>query len=173
MSPSRGFESLTLRKGDTMLCIKCRNKVDSDSQFCKYCGAPVHRLSNNTVPAPPYNNLEGWWKVTTEGDCEGRSTVDLGVHHGWIDEIAHNLSPACFYSLNFTAVPDPREKKKISGKKSDSVHVVLHIDSKTWDLSQEDRMAMAQSIFKDRPVEVTKGTYYASFVLNFLEEAKA
>lgn len=29
-----------------------------------------------------YNNPEAFWKVTTEGDCEGRSVRDLGVHFG-------------------------------------------------------------------------------------------
>lgn len=27
----------------------------------------------------PYDRAYGFWHVTTEGDCEGRSTTDLGV----------------------------------------------------------------------------------------------
>ena len=27
----------------------------------------------------PYDKAYGFWHVTTEGDCEGRSTTDLGV----------------------------------------------------------------------------------------------
>ena len=34
----------------------------------------------------PYDNPFGIWHVTTEGDCEGRSTRDLGIHEGYIDE---------------------------------------------------------------------------------------
>ena len=38
-----------------------------------------------------YTNY-GTFKVTTEGDCEGKSTRDLGVHTGYIDEIAFALA---------------------------------------------------------------------------------
>ena len=35
---------------------------------------------------PPYDNPYGIWEVTTEGDCEGRTTRRLGVYSGYIDE---------------------------------------------------------------------------------------
>lgn len=41
----------------------------------------------------------GWWEVTTEGDCEGRSTTKLGIHYGHVAEIA--LSLRAGYSLRF------------------------------------------------------------------------
>lgn len=30
----------------------------------------------------PYDKAYGFWHVTTEGDCEGRSITDLGVFAG-------------------------------------------------------------------------------------------
>lgn len=36
----------------------------------------------------PYDKAYGFWHVTTEGDCEGRSITDLGVFEGNIDTIA-------------------------------------------------------------------------------------
>lgn len=51
----------------------------------------------------------GWWKVTTEGDCEGRTTTDLGTHYGHVCEIALSLK-GCGYSLRFEPV-----KKKPQG----------------------------------------------------------
>ena len=50
-----------------------------------------------------YQNLYGLWKVTTEGDEEGRTTKSLGIYEGWVDEIALYLSDKCYYSLTFTA----------------------------------------------------------------------
>ena len=33
----------------------------------------------------PYDKASGFWHVATEGDCEGRSTTDLGVSEGAIN----------------------------------------------------------------------------------------
>jgi len=33
----------------------------------------------------------GWWKVTTEGDCEGRSVRQCGTFYGHIAEIAFGI----------------------------------------------------------------------------------
>jgi hypothetical protein len=55
----------------------------------------------------------GWWKVTTEGDCEGRSTVDLGLHYGHVAEIALSLDVGPYYSYYFR----PIEASKPSGKR--------------------------------------------------------
>jgi hypothetical protein len=49
----------------------------------------------------------GWWYVTTEGDCEGKSTKQLGTFHGHICEIALGLAGAAYYKLHFQAVAEP------------------------------------------------------------------
>lgn len=49
----------------------------------------------------PYDNPFGIWHVTTEGDCEGRSTRDLGIHEGYIDEIALALADKCCSIMRF------------------------------------------------------------------------
>ena len=43
----------------------------------------------------------GVWNVTTEGDCEGRTTKQLGVHVGHITDIAYYLRGESYYSLHF------------------------------------------------------------------------
>lgn len=40
------------------------------------------------ITAEDYKNPYGIWIVTTEGDCEGRSTRHLGVFQEYIDDIA-------------------------------------------------------------------------------------
>jgi len=43
----------------------------------------------------------GWWSVTTEGDCEGRSTRQCGTHYGHVAEIAFSLADQGGYTLYF------------------------------------------------------------------------
>lgn len=58
----------------------------------------------------------GWWKVTTEGDCEGKSTDQLGTHYGHIAEIAFALAGLCEYSLQFQPVHDREPGVEIQRK---------------------------------------------------------
>src|SRR5271155_5056847 len=83
----------------------------------------------------PYTSY-GTWHVTTEGDCEGKSVKDLGVHTGFIDEIAFALGSQAYYSLTFELakeLPDPVKVKPVG-----TVNVVLNIDSGTWDMSPKE-----------------------------------
>ena len=54
------------------------------------------------ITAEDYKNPYGIWIVTTEGDCEGRSTRHLGVFQGYIDDIAFA------FCLLYTS-PSPRD----------------------------------------------------------------
>lgn len=108
---------------------------------------------------PPYDNVYGLWKVTTEGDCEGRSSRDLGTYEGYIDEIAFALADKCYYSLKFCAV-DPREHKSDMTPKRKTVDIQLDIGSGTWDMESKDRTIEVGSLMRDRPVTVSQSTYY-------------
>lgn len=48
-----------------------------------------------------YMEPYGLWKVSTEGDCEGRSTRQLGIFRGNYYEIALYLAEHCCYTLRF------------------------------------------------------------------------
>lgn len=48
----------------------------------------------------------GWWRVTTEGDVEGRTIKDLGWHYGHIVEIALCLGPGPCYKYEFSPPKD-------------------------------------------------------------------
>jgi hypothetical protein len=129
-----------------------------DFRFCPICG---EALPEPVSPDSCWDSY-GTWKVTTEGDCEGRSVKSLGVHKGHIDDIAFHLAPACMYSLTFT----PTVVKDEHPPKRKEVHIVLDIKSKTWDLKAERRSQyLASTTFKDRPVQVLPGQYYASVKL--------
>lgn len=57
-------------------------------------------------PKEGYKSPIGWWNVTTEGDCEGRTTRQLGTHYGHVAEIAFSLPDAPCYTYRFHPVTD-------------------------------------------------------------------
>lgn len=111
-----------------------------------------------------YDSPYGIWKVTTEGDCEGRTSKLLGFYEGYIDEIALALADKCMYSLEFEHFELNKLKSYIP--KSKSVSVTLSIKSRTWDLTSNDRKKYADILFKNRPVVITQGSYFGSFKIN-------
>lgn len=98
-----------------------------------------------------YNNCYGLWKVTTEGDCEGRTVRDLGTYEGYIDEIAFALADKCYYQLTFHAV---KPLKLDMTPKSKEVRVQLDIDSGSWDFTQVQCLKETRKLFEGRPVRV-------------------
>lgn len=112
---------------------------------------------------PLYLNSYGNWKVTTEGDCEGRTIRDLGTHLGHVDEIAFRLAGSMQggYSLQFQpalSLPDPTPVSEVS--------VSLGVDSDTWDMKAEDRAEfVGLHMFRDRPVRVGPSNFHAVFIL--------
>lgn len=125
---------------------------------------------------PPYDNVYGLWKVTTQGDCEGRSIRNLGTYEGNIDEIAFALADECCYSLNFSAV-NPHEHKPDMTPKRKTVDIQLDFGSGTWDMKSKNRAIEVGSLMRDRPVTVSESTFYGCVRLTTnkktLEEKKA
>lgn len=81
----------------------------------------------------PYDKAYGFWHVTTEGDCEGRSITDLGVFEGNIDTIALALADRCYYyTLYFTAV-DPTAYDKTP--KKDEINISIYGASGMYDMT--------------------------------------
>lgn len=117
----------------------------------------------------PYNNPYGIWEVTTEGDCEGRSTTKLGIYKGYIDDIAFALADKCYYCLCFHAV-DPNNPKFDMTPKRQYVDIMLDITSGTWKMSKEVRVAELSSLLKDRPVSVSESQFYGCVKLETHKE---
>jgi hypothetical protein len=108
-------------------------------------------------------SAKGAWHVTTEGDCEGKSTHDLGVHEGYLDDIAFALGRQAYYSLTFSAakpLPDPVKTQPVR-----EVCVKLDIDSGTWDLKSPERVAYFRNLLAGRDVAVTGSQFFASVIL--------
>lgn len=95
----------------------------------------------------------GFWKVTTQGDCEGRTTRNLGVHLGWVDEIAFALAGSACYDLCFEAV-DPEALPKNSTAKQVSISF-----ANTYSMKRDQRLAHAAEILADRPCRLAIDNY--------------
>lgn len=93
--------------------------------------------------AESYKKAYGFWEVTTEGDCEGRSVSRLGIYEGYIDEIALALADRCYYSLCFRPI-DPRALDLTPKRKS--VEISFDIGSNTWDMDNEGIVAAFKEV---------------------------
>ena len=117
----------------------------------------------------PYNTTRGWWRVRTEGDCEGKSVRDLGTYFGELDDIAFGLADKCYYSLTFTRVDRPSISEDVLPHplctKRNTVFVTLDIKSGTWDMKPDRRAVEVEKLMAARPVKVKVGQYYASVLL--------
>lgn len=108
----------------------------------------------------------GVWSVTTEGDEEGRTTKDLGIHEGYIDEIAFALADKAMYRLYFkkghypSALDMTPKRKEVAVNLTD---VFPQLDVSSSPL----RVDNAQKIFnrEGRDVKVKESPYYRSITL--------
>lgn len=119
--------------------------------------------------AESYKKAYGFWEVTTEGDCEGKSVSRLGIYEGYIDEIALALADRCYYSLCFRPI-DPRALDLTPKRKS--VEISFDIGSNTWNMDNDGIVAAFKEVLKDRPVYVHKGRLFSSVNISTEEESE-
>jgi hypothetical protein len=117
-------------------------------------------MAAHRIPMP---SAYGFWKVTTEGDCEGRSTTQLGTYEGYLDDIAFALGNKAMYGLRFTLL-DPSALKNQHAK-STRVQVSLDIETGTWDMKGKERVEYFRQMLMGRDVYIKEGQYYASVEL--------
>ncbi|MFA5186530.1 MAG: hypothetical protein WC551_08660 [Patescibacteria group bacterium] len=115
------------------------------------------RRDRGIIPDSP----TGWWEVSTDGDCEGKSTNNLGLHYGHIGDIALALAGAAMYSLYFKPAPDPRgrdNRRTTMGKSNICVMGIAHIKNNT--ISPQELSKLRE--FFGPEWEVQTGNYYQS-----------
>ena len=107
----------------------------------------------------------GTWRVTTEGDCEGRSIRELGTYTGYIDEIGLYLADKQYYALQFRLI-DPQPSKFTPSRTS--VNISLDIDSGTWDMSAKQRKEYFKKMLgvRSNDIQIEDGKSYASVTIN-------
>lgn len=130
-------------------------------------------------PVPPEKKIEivkptgyespiGWWSVSTDGDCEGRSTRQLGEYYGHVAEIAFHLANKAMYDIEFTPIRiGTKGERQTYQATASKVWIQLGIGSGTWDMTPERRAKWFES-WLDCPEDIevvgsTAGcTYYAA-----------
>jgi|TARA_R100000750_G_C2335181_1_gene91815 hypothetical protein len=103
--------------------------------------------------------LYGLWEVTTEGDCEGRTTRNLGIYEGYVDDIALTLADQAYYKLSF------KQAVKVIKKGSKPTNEKVIVSLQYGILDEALSFADMFSLFKDRPVVVEKNSSYRSVAL--------
>ena len=93
------------------------------------------------------------WKVTTEGDCEGKSTRDLGIHEGYLEDIAFSLAPKAMYSLTFRLI-DTKGALPLPNRTEVSVQLIGP--------SGIFNVPLLMQMLKEADVKCEKGRYYES-----------
>jgi len=111
------------------------------------------------VIAEKYKNAYGTWLVSTENNSDGTERKLLGTFKGYVDEIALHLAEKGYYGLNFQTWEQP---EKFTPSRTE-VDVSFGIDSNTWNISADERVADLKDVFRDRPVDISRSNYYASF----------
>lgn len=107
----------------------------------------------------------GWWEVTTEGDCEGRTIKRLGIHEGHIADIAAKLANQVGYSLSFEkAKPQKVELKNRNTSVSISLNYIIGSD-----FSSKDRQIVLNRWLRSKKAlnnyTVEEGRYYNSVII--------
>lgn len=110
----------------------------------------------------------GTFEVTTEGDCEGRSVINLGIFTGYIDEIAFALADKCYYSLHFRRI---EVSQLVPNSKRDTVRITLDAVSNHINNSNNlDSECYFKSLFATRNVEITEiNSYNSCTITNHVE----
>ena len=111
-----------------------------------------------------YLNPVGWWHVTTAGDCEGKSTRDLGTWYGHFADVAFHLADKQFYDLTMKKV----ERDESLPPVNNTVNIKFNIDSGTWDMDRDRRVEFYEKALGDKKdVTVKDCNYYAAVTLSF------
>jgi hypothetical protein len=126
---------------------------------------------NQKLPSPIKMSNKGTWKVTTEGDCEGKSIRVIGKFEGTIPEIVkilafNKINP--MYSFQFSLI----EKYSLKTPPKDyiptePVPISLNIGSGTWDMSSGKRVKSIEKWIDDPTIKVTDSNYFASVNIGF------
>lgn len=74
-------------------------------------------------------SAEHWWKVSTEGDVEGRTTKNLGTHHGTLYEVARKLSGSASWKLSFEWLSPETRRENLPKERNEVSISVDHINN--------------------------------------------
>lgn len=83
-------------------------------EFVKSRKSDLNSLTTSDKITKSIGSPWGTWRVSTEGDCEGRTTKNLGVHGGHVADIALSLVNQVDRSLTFVKLSNTVSTKTLS-----------------------------------------------------------
>lgn len=114
----------------------------------------LRRRKLKDIKVPEFDPV-GIWKVTTEADCEGRTTRELGFWEGHIADIAFYLADYCSYSLYFSRCDQLVRKPAFSKDGPQQVSVSFDFHLKTpLKLEPEERSEIISKVLHLKSSEV-------------------
>ncbi|WCK57226.1 hypothetical protein PP175_28980 (plasmid) [Aneurinibacillus sp. Ricciae_BoGa-3] len=108
----------------------------------------------------------GVWKVTTEGDEEGRTTKDLGTHSGNIFDIVKKLSDQSFYKLRVERVGHYKPNEKDLHKKHS---VNFSIEDKSIKMHNEEDQIKKLTPYLPEGHRLSDSQYFGAIKLEWIE----
>lgn len=113
-----------------------------------------------------YKSPKGLWEVTTEGDCEGKTTLHLGVYKGHVVDIALRLANKSYYGLHFKPAEEiPEEPTR------ESVHISLGYDSGVSKIEKNSRLKKVDEWMRKEDsrfdYQLKNSNYHTSFVISY------
>lgn len=124
--------------------------------------AEIKRRNDKKPGDPRFESPVGLWRLTTEGDVEGRSTKTIVTEYGHIGDILVKHGDAAYYTISVDLVSKdpPPEKKDGCCVFADSLIVPVTIGG---DVSQSELAALKK--FLGPKFNVLYGEYYRGVVV--------
>lgn len=124
------------------------------------------RRRKQTPPGPAFafnedwpDTAVGWWKITTEGDCEGKTTRDVAIAFGHLGDLALKYANKAMYGLHFEpAVALTEDAAEVA-------NVQLAIGSGTWTKNNDAAVMQAISKWLGPGYSVGPCNYYCSYTI--------
>lgn len=102
-------------------------------------------------------NSYGTWQVTTEGDCERRTTRNLGIYEGTIEDIAFHLADKAMYTLEFA----PVQPINVDSSAPTATEVDISLRTPSWDKFDDiERLNTIKGLLRRREIDIVRGRYY-------------
>lgn len=145
----------------TKYCSNCEREFKKEYMFCPMCGKS---LENNDIHvsefAEGFRSVYGKWNVSTYGNYEGSTLVDLGDYEGYIDDIALSLADKAVITLKFKPAKEKPKLQKLKNIKRVRVCFPFEVYEGRMDKKEFDKIIKKLFIYRS-DVEVSAINSYS------------
>lgn len=125
--------------------------------------AELKRRNERKPGDPRYESPVGLWRLTTEGDVEGRSTTTIVTEYGHVGDLLVKYADAAYYTISVDLVSsDPPPQKKDAGCRIFADRLIVPATT-GGRVSQSEMDALKK--FLGPKFDVLYGEYFRSVVI--------